>query len=233
MSTSLEQILSQLKSLANEEGRQGMARFGIDTSTALGIKVTTLRKLAKDIGRDHPLALQLWESGFHEARILATIIADPQQLTAAQAEAWLSDLNSWDLTDGFAGNLVDKAPFAYDKAIEWVERQPEFEKRAGFALMAWLPVHDKKAPDARFEIFFPHIEAQSDDERIYVKKAISWALRNIGKRSLELNIKAIEVGQRIAQRGSKAAKWIASDVLRELRSEKIQQKLQYKMLDNK
>lgn len=225
MPPTLSHIIAELKSLANEENRQGMARFGIDISTAFGIKVTTLRKLAKDIGRDHALALQLWDTGFHEARILATIIADPQQTTEAQLEAWVQDLNSWDLTDGFTGNFADKTPFAYAKAVEWSRRQPEFQRRAGFSMIAWLAVHDKAAPDAAFEAFFPHLAAQSHDERIYVKKAVSWALRSIGKRNLALNAKSIQLAEQIAGQGSKAARWIASDVLRELRSEKVQTKL--------
>ncbi len=224
MPTSSE-ILAQLKSLADPENVAGMARFGIKSENAFGIKVTTLRKLAKDIGSDHQLALDLWQSGFHEARMLATIIDDPKQVSEKQMEAWIKDLNSWDLCDGLAGNLLDKTPIAYEKAIEWSHRQPEFEKRAGFALMAWLPIHDKKALDKKFEIFFPQLEAESDDERIYVKKAISWALRNIGKRSLNLSQAIIPLAEEIAQRNTKASKWIASDVLRELRSEKIQTRL--------
>jgi len=221
----LDQVLAKLRTLANEENRQGMARFGINIENALGIKVTTLRQIAKEIGRDHALALQLWDSGFHEARILATIIEDPRQMTKAQAESWLKDINSWDLCDGFAGNLIDKTSFAYEKAIEWSQREAEFERRAGLAAMAWLPVHDNKAPDETFAAFFPYIEAASDDERIYVKKAVSWALRNIGKRSLGLNAKAIAVAECIGARGSKAATWIAKDVLKELTSEKVRERL--------
>jgi 3-methyladenine DNA glycosylase AlkD len=224
MPTSSE-ILAQLKSLANPENVAGMARYGIKPEKAFGVKVTTLRKLAKEIGRDHQLALDLWQSGFHEARMMATIIDDPKEVSEEQMEAWVKDLNSWDLCDGLAGNLLDKTPIAYEKAIEWSHRRPEFEKRAGFAIMAWLPIHDKKAPDEKFEIFFPRLEAESDDERIYVKKAISWALRNIGKRSLGLNKAVIPVAKQIAKRNTKASKWIASDVLRELRSEKIQTRL--------
>jgi len=227
MTASVE-ILAKLKSLGNPENLAGMARYGINPESAFGIKVTTLRQLAKDIGRDHQLALDLWDSAFHEARMLATIIDDPKLVTEQQMETWIKDLYSWDLTDGLAGNLLDKTPFAYEKAIEWSHRQPEFEKRLGFALMAWLPVHDKKAPDEKFEIFFPQLEAESDDERIYVKKAISWALRNIGKRSMALTVAVIPVAENIGARGSKAAKWIASDVLRELRSEKIQTRLKQK-----
>jgi 3-methyladenine DNA glycosylase AlkD len=225
MADRLPETLAQLKALSNEENRQGMARFGIDISTALGIKVTTLRKLGKEIGRDHALAQSLWDSGFHEARMLATIIDVPAQVTESQLEKWVQDLNSWDLTDGFTGNLVDKTIFAYPKAIEWSQREPEFEKRSGFALMAWLPIHDKQAPDMQFNQFFPLSEQAAGDDRVYVKKAVSWALRNMGKRSIELNKKAIEAAQRIADQKSKSAKWIASDVLRELNSEKIQARL--------
>lgn len=224
----LEQLLTQLRSLGTEENRQSMAHFGINPERAFGVKVTALRQIAKGVGRDHALALQLWESGFHEAQMLATIIDDPKQVTENQAEAWIKDLNSWDLTDGLAGNLLDKTSFAFQKALEWSTRLPEFEKRAAFALMAWLPVHDKQAPDEKFEMFFPAAEAQSDDERLYVKKAVSWALRNIGKRSLYFNAGAIAVAERIAGRGTKAANWIASDVLRELTSEKIQSRLKLK-----
>ncbi len=224
-------MLTRLKSMANPENAAGMARFGIAVDSALGIKVTTLRKLAKEIGRNHQLALDLWESGFHEARMLATIIADPQQLTEDQIETWIKDVNSWDLCDGLAGNLLDKTPFSYEKAIKFSHRHGEFEKRLGFALMAWLPVHDKEATDEKFEVFFPRLEAEADDERIYVKKAISWALRNIGKRNLALNNAVIELAETISARGSKAAKWIASDVLRELRSEKIQTRLEKKAMN--
>ena len=221
----LDQVLAKLRALANEENRQGMARYGINTESALGIKVTTLRQVAKETGRDHALALQLWDSGFHEARILATIIEDPRQMTKAQAESWLKDINSWDLCDGFAGNLIDKTSFAYEKAVVWSEREAEFELRAGLAVMAWLPVHDKKAPDETFAAFFAYIEAASDDERIYVKKAVSWALRNNGKRSLGLNAKAVTAAERIGARGSKAATWIAKVVLKELTSEKVRERL--------
>lgn len=225
MSLKLDEVIEQLKSLGSEENLAGMARYGINPDRAFGIKVTTLRQIAEELGRDHQLALDLWESGYHEARMLATIIADPKQLTEVQAESWVKGVNSWDLCDGLAGNLLDKTPFAYEKAIEWNGRQPEFEKRAGFALMAWLPIHDKKAPDEKFEVFFPHLIAQSDDGRTYVKKAISWALRNIGKRSRALNAKAIAAAEQIASRDSKAAAWIAKDVLTELTSEKIQSRL--------
>ena len=228
MSMQAQQILSRLESMADPAAREGMARYGINVETAYGIKVTTLRELAKEIGRDHHLALELWDSSYHEARILATIVDDPKQVTEAQMETWVKDVNSWDLCDGLTGNLLDKTSFAYEKAIEWSGREEEFVKRAGFALMAWLPVHDKKAPDEKFEAFFRPIEVQSDDERIYVKKAISWALRNIGKRSLNLNAKAVALAERIGQRSSKPAQWIARDALNELTSAKILERLQRK-----
>jgi 3-methyladenine DNA glycosylase AlkD len=221
----LEEVLSHLQSLANPDNLAGMARYGINPDRAYGIKVTTLRRLAKRIGRDHQLALDLWASGYHEARILATIIDDPKLVTESQAEAWVKDVNSWDLCDGLAGNLLDKTSLAYDKAIEWSSRTAEFEKRTAFALMAWLPVHDKEVSDEIFKAFFPYLITQSDDDRIYVKKAISWALRNIGKRSLELNAAAIDLAEQMAQHDSKAATWIAKDVLRELTSDKVRERL--------
>lgn len=228
MSSKLEAILAELRSLSNEANRKGMARFGIASEKAFGVKHTELKAIARQYRRDHDLAAELWASGYHEARLLATIIDDPKQVTEAQAEAWVKDINSWDICDGFTGSLIDRTPFAYKKAIAWAKRKDEFVRRAGFALMAWLPVHDKKASDGKFDPFFPLIVEYSTDERNFVKKAVNWALRQLGKRNRALNRKAIQTARQMANIDSKPARWIAKDALRELESDAVQARLREK-----
>ncbi|MEX2202536.1 MAG: DNA alkylation repair protein [Actinomycetota bacterium] len=219
------EVLKRLRATADPSRLGGMGRFGIDTRSALGVTVTELRGLARQIGRDHDLAAALWESEVHEARILATMVDEPSSVTEAQMERWVSDLGSWDLCDQLCGNLFDRTPFAFDKALAWSRREEEFVKRAGFALMATSAVHRKDVRDARFEVFFPAIGAQATDDRNYVKKAVSWALRQIGKRSLGLNHKAIATARRIERIDARPARWIARDVLRELESATVQDRL--------
>jgi len=221
----LDEILAQLHTFADPSRLPGMARYGIATETALGITVTELRKLARAIGRDHDLAAALWGTGIHEARMLATMVEDPARVTETQLEAWVRDLSSWDLCDGLCGNLLDRTPFAFDKALAWSRRDEEFVKRAGFALMAWTAVHRKDVGDDRFEVFLPIIRAEASDERNYVKKAISWALRQIGKRSPGLNHAAIETATQIRGIDSRAARWVGSDALRELTSDAVRERL--------
>jgi 3-methyladenine DNA glycosylase AlkD len=202
-----------------------MGRFGIDTRNALGVTVTELRGLARRIGRDHDLAAALWQSEIHEARLLATMVDEPSSVTEAQMERWVSDLTSWDLCDQLCGNLFDRTPYAFEKALGWSRRDEEFVKRAGFALMATSAVHRKDVSDARFEVFLPAISAQATDDRNYVKKAVSWALRQIGKRSPSLNRKAIATAREIERIDARAARWIARDVLRELESPAVRDRL--------
>ena len=211
--------------MANPANVAGMARYGINPENTLGISIPALRAIAKEIGKDHDLAQELWASGVHEARILAAFIDDPKQVTEAQMEQWVADFDSWDVCDQVCGNLFDRTAYAYPKALDWSSREEEFVKRAGFALMAWLPVHDKKARDEQFEIFFPAILRASTDGRNYVRKAVNWALRNIGKRNRALNQRAIATAQKIARIDSKTAHWIASDALKELTSLAIQSRL--------
>jgi 3-methyladenine DNA glycosylase AlkD len=215
-------VVRTLERLRDRSRLDGMARFGIQTSRAVGVTVTELRRVARELGRDHDLASALWASGIHEARILASLVDDPALVTQAQMESWVADLDSWDVCDGVCGNLFDRTPFALAKAVEWSAREPEFEKRAGFALMAWAAVHRKDLPDAAFASLLPVIRAQAADDRNYVKKAISWALRAIGKRSAGLNVRAVATAERIARLDTPAARWIARDALRELRSEAVQ-----------
>lgn len=225
-SQKLANVMGALRGMADPAYTEGMEGYGISTDTALGIRVPQLRKLAKEIGRDHDLAIQLWDNGVHEARLLATMVGDPKQVTEDLMEAWVLDIDSWDVCDLCMGNLFDRTPYARDKASQWSEREEEYVKRAGFVLMATLAVHDKKARDQVFIDFLPMIEREAWDERNFVKKAVNWALRQIGKRNLALNARAIEAGERIHAQGTRPARWIASDALRELRSDKVRQRLE-------
>jgi len=211
-----EDVIERLKSMANPKAVEGMARYGINPSGTLGISVKDLRKLAKGIGKDHELALRLWTGGIHEARILASMVDEPERVTEEQAETWVSELDSWDTCDQVCMNLFEKLPTAYDKAREWAGRPEEFVKRAGFALIACLAWHDKSAPDERFLDFLPVIEAGATDERNMVKKAVSWAIRNMGKRNPVLREASVALAEEMSGAESRSARWIARDALREL-----------------
>jgi 3-methyladenine DNA glycosylase AlkD len=204
---------------------EGMARYGIRTDRAVGVAVTELRRLARGLVPDHELAAALWTSGVHEARILASLVDDPALVSEAQMDAWVSDLDSWDVCDVLCGNLFDRTPFVLDKAVEWTGREPEFERRAGFVLMACAAVHREDLADAAFAGLLPTIREASTDDRTYVKKAVSWALRQIGKRSLGLNAKAIRTAEQIGRIDASASRWVARDALRELRGDAVQARL--------
>ncbi len=222
---SVEEVVKRLESMSRQENREGMARFGINTDRALGISMPELRRLAKELKKDHELSIKLWDSGLHEARILASLIDDPGLVTEEQMESWASGFDSWDVCDQCCSNLFSRTRYAYGKAIAWSQDGREYVRRAGFTLMAALAVHDKSAPDSVFELFFPFIIEGSSDERNYVKKAVSWALRQIGKRSPDLNCKAIAVAGQLQGLRSRSARWIASDALRELQSPKVKQRM--------
>jgi len=220
------EVISELRSRAKAADLPGMARFGITTDRALGgSSIPYLRWLAKRLGRDHALAAELWASGIHEARILAGLVDEPGRVTNEQMETWAAEFDSWDVVDGVCGNLFDKTPLASAKATEWSSRGEEFVKRAGFVLMAMLAVHDKEAPDSMFEAWLPVIEREAGDPRNFVRKAVNWALRQIGKRNQPLNAKAIAAAERIQANGVRSARWVATDALRELRSEPVQARL--------
>ena len=221
----INETIERLKSMTNPVNVTGMARFGINPKNTLGISVKDLRKIAKEIGHNHEMALGLWHSGIHEARIIAGLVDTAKSVTEEQMESWVRDIDSWDVCDLCCMNLFRKTRFAYRKAIEWSAREEEFVKRAGFVLMATLAVHDKRETDSVFQEFLHIIENEASDERNFVKKAINWALRQIGKRNRALNSLAIESAERIQMKESKPARWIALDALRELRSEKIQGRL--------
>jgi len=218
---SSDEIISRLKSMASPANVAGMARFGINAENTLGVSMPALRAMAKSYRKNHRLALELWDSGIHEARILASLFDDPKQVTADQMERWTSEFDSWDVCDQVCSNLWEKTPVAYEKAIEWSRRDEEFVKRAGFVLMA-RSVVGGKIPDAgKLAVIFGEIERVATDSRNFVKKAVNWALRQIGKRSIELNRMAIATAEKISVLDSPAARWIAADALRELKSEAV------------
>ena len=205
-----------------------MAKFGINPEFALGIRIPVIRKLSKEIGKNHPLALQLWEAKYHEGRILASMISDPKETTPDLADSWIKDFNSWDLCDQTCMNLFEKLPFAWEKTVEWCSREPEFEKRTGYVMIARLAVSDKKTPDEKYEIFFPLLIKAATDPRNFVKKAVNWAIRQIGKRSLYLNKKMIALSRQLSLTDNKTARWIAADAIRELEGKAVQNMLMKK-----
>jgi 3-methyladenine DNA glycosylase AlkD len=222
---SVKDVLHKLQSKARPEQLKGMAKYGMTVEQRLGVSVPDMRKLAKEIGRDHKLALDLWRTGIGEARILAAMVDDPDKLTEEQMEDWVKGINSWDVCDQVCMNLFEKNPLAWQKIVDWSEREEEFVKRTAFSLIACLAWHDKKASDEKFIELFPMIIRGATDERNFVKKAVNWALRNIGKRNLNLNEAAINIAKEIKRLDSKAARWIAADAIRELESESIQKRL--------
>jgi len=214
-------IIRELKSFSNPVNVAGMARFGISSNKTFGVSIPEVRSIAKEAGKNHRLALALWESGYHEARILASLIDEPEKVMPKQMDRWAGDFDSWDVCDQCCSNLFDKTPYAYKKIKEWSSSRKEFVKRAAFALMAVMAVHDKKAGDDVFVEFFPLIKRESTDERNFVKKAVNWALRSIGKRNESLRKKSLKLSNEIYKTDSKTAKWIASDAIRELESRSI------------
>lgn len=224
----LDSVRKRLEKLSDPKAVEGMARYGIKSARAYGISAPVLRYIAREIGKDHTLAQQLWSTGVLEARMLAAFIDEPEKVTENQMERWVKDFDNWAICDACCSNLFDQTSFAWTKTVEWSLRKEEFVKRAAFALMAALAVHDKKAEDKQFLKFLPPIKRESTDERNFVKKAINWALRQIGKRGLSLNKRAIQTATEIQKIDSRSAKWIAADALRELRSAAVQGRLKRK-----
>jgi 3-methyladenine DNA glycosylase AlkD len=211
----LQEIISQLKALTVPANINGMARFGINPNNTLGVSMPRIRQLGKR-KKDHDLALALWETGIHEARILASIVDQSALLTSQQMDSWIADFDSWDVCDQVCGNLYSKSPLAVEKAMSWSKSEHEFVKRAGFALMAYLAVHGKKVPDTVFIQFLEIIESSADDDKNFVRKAIKWALRQIGKRSTALYQPALEESRRLALSTNKTARWVGTDAVKEL-----------------
>jgi len=225
---SLESIIKELESLSNPSALEGMASFGITPCKTYGVAIPELRRIAKCIGKDHELATSLWVYGYRETQILASMVDDLQYVTEEQMDQWVSEFDYWEICDQCCMNLFEDMPYAYEKAVQWSHREEEFVKRAGFVLMARLAVSDKKAADENFIAFFPMIKEGALDKRNFVKKAVNWALRQIGKRNLSLNARAIEQAEELQQTGNTSARWVAADAIRELTGEKVQQKLKSK-----
>ena len=228
----VEDILRLLKSNGNPANLAGMQRFGIRFDEAFGCSVPFMRSLAKKYRKDHRLALKLWKTGIHEARIMAFLIDDPAKVTVSQMERWLKDVKSWDICDGLCSNLFRKTPFALEKALEWTYRTGEFQKRAGFVMMAVMAVHDKTLRESDFKLFLQRIKSEAIDERNFVKKAVNWALRQIGKRDYFLHELAKETALKIRNIDSKSARWIASDALREFQSQTTRKVLEKRTARN-
>jgi len=211
-----QDLIKKLEKLQQDKQLSQLERAGIRYTHALGIRIPTLRAMAKELGTQHNVAVQLWESEYHEAKLLATLLADPEKITEAVMEHWVQTFYSWDICDQAIQNVFEKVPMAWDKACEWSFRQREFEKRAGFVLMARLAISDKKTDDKKFEVFFPYLLEGATDERNFVKKAVNWAIRQIGKRSMYLNKQCMKLCGQIRKLDNKAAQWIVKDALREL-----------------
>jgi 3-methyladenine DNA glycosylase AlkD len=224
----LARAVRELRLHGRRQNVQGMARFGIRAKRVYGVSKPELDTLARQIGRNHPLGLRLWATGIHDARLLGMLVSEPEKVTSRQMELWVRGFDNWDVCDGTCCHLFVFARPAWKKAFAWSTRRAEFAKRAGFALAAYLAVHDKEAPDTRFLEFLKVIERQSWDQRNFVRKAVNWALRNIGKRNLRLNREAIACAERIAKSGQGRARWIAGDALRELHSDAVQLRLRTK-----
>jgi 3-methyladenine DNA glycosylase AlkD len=220
-----EEILTKLKAKARPDQLAGMARYGMKTENRLGVQIPELRKLAKETGKNHQLALELWQTGIAEARILAAMIAEPEKLTEKQMDNMVKDIDSWDIGDQTCMNLFEKTPLAWKKINEWSKRPEEFVKRTAYGLIACIAWHDKKATDQQFTAVFPVIAHGAQDQRKSVQKAVSWALRNIGKRNTNLNQQATSLAREIQATNTKPAKWVSSDVIRELTSEPVQKRL--------
>jgi 3-methyladenine DNA glycosylase AlkD len=221
-------VLRELKALADPKVRAKMPYFGVQVPKAHGISAPVLHRFARHIGRNHELAEQLWDSGVHEAKILAALIGEPKEVTSEQMDRWARDFDSWDVVDSSCRYLYAFAAPAWSKVDAWSRRPEEFVKRAGFSLMAYLSYLDKGAPDARFVQLLRVVERESDDDRNFVRKAVNWALRQIGKRNPRLNRAAIQAAERIRLRGTRAARWIAADALRELKGDAVQKRLRRK-----
>ena len=225
MNAATRAVVAELHALADPARLPGMARVGINIEPAIGVSLPHLRKLGRRLGPDHLLALDLWNTGMHEARILASLVDDPARVTREQMDAWALDFDSWDLCDQVIGNLFDRTPYAVPAARAWTKRDEAFAKRGGFVLIATRAVHDRTSPDGVFTAWFPTIRRGATDDRNYVKKAVSWALRQIGKRNLGLNAAAIAQAETLAASTVTSARWVGRDALRELRLDETKRRL--------
>jgi 3-methyladenine DNA glycosylase AlkD len=219
------EVLTWLERRGTRRTVEEMARYGIEAKRAFGVTMGTLLTLRRRLGKDHALAEALWASGWYEARLLAALVGDPQRVTRRQMNAWAAGFENWGDCDTACFHLFDRTPFAWEKARQWAASPREFVKRAAFALMACLALHDKTASNERFLALLPLIEKGARDERNFVKKGVNWALRAIGRRNLALNAAALKVATRLAQSEEAACRWVGKDALRELTSPKVRSRL--------
>ena len=224
----VERVVAELRRLGTKRNVEGMARYGIRAKKVFGVSKPKLDALAKKIGKNHALGLKLWSTGIQDAKILGGMISEPEKVTGAQMELWVRDFDNWDSCDGTCCHLFVFADAAWEKAFAWAKRKGEFQKRGGFALAAYLAYRDRTAADSKYLRFLNVVEREADDERNFVRKAVNWALRNIGKRNLRLNRAAIGTAKRLRETESRAARWIAADALRELEGEAVQARLRGK-----
>ena len=227
MNSQTDAIVKELYSKANPKNVEGMKRYGItSTKTVLGVSAKPLFAIAKSIGINQKLALELWETGIYDARLLSTLIADAKKIKRSTMNAWAKEFDNWAICDSACMHCFRNTPHAHELAAKWVKRKQEFVRRAGFTMIATLCVHDKKTEDAVFlKRYLPLVKKYATDERVYVRKAVNWALRQIGKRSLECNPHAVMAAKEIRKMNSSSAKWIASDALRELQSPAVLERL--------
>ena len=218
-------IVGRLEAMGSRENIEGMARYGIRPSRALGVPTAELRLLARELGKNHDLALDLWEEGIHECRLLAALIAEPARVDGELMERWAASFDNWALCDTTCGSLFRKAAPAWEKTRQWCGREELYVKRAGYAMIAWLAVHDNAAADSQFHKMLTLIRSGAQDERPLVKKAVNWALRQIGKRNIRLNARAIELAATLAESENRNERWVANGALRELTAAKVQQRL--------
>ena len=211
-----KEVLAWLERRGTRRSIQGMARYGIIARHAFGVPMGTLLSLKKKLGKDHALSLELWETGWYEARLLAALVGDPERVTRRQMNAWAAGFENWADCDTVCFHLFDRSPFAWDKAPQWASSPRELVRRGGYVLMACLALHDKTAPDRKFLPWLPVIEKGAGDERNFVKKGVSWALRAIGRRNLALNEASVALAKRLAQSEKPSARWVGKDALREL-----------------
>jgi len=221
----LRAALTWLERHGTKQTRDGMARYGITAAKAFGVTMADMRVLGKQLGRHHELALALWDTDWYEARMMVSFVGEPERLSPAQMDRFCRGFDSWALCDTLCFHLFDRSPHAFDKVVQWSKQRGEFQKRAAFALLASLALHDKSARDARFLLCLPLIERAAADERNFVKKAVSWALRGVGRRSIALNQKSIALAKKLAASEAAAPRWIGKDALRELSSAAVQKRL--------
>ena len=215
-SSKVRAILARLERLGSRRNREGMARYGLVSKQVFGISVGTLRWMAKQLGTDHDLAIALWRTGWYEARMLAVFVDDAARVTPAQMDRWCRDFDNWGICDTTCFALFDRTPHAFSKIRRWAPRQQEFVRRASFALLASVALHDKHAQDRKFVACFPLIARAASDERNFVKKGVSWALRSVGSRNIALHRQAIVLARKLAASRTTSARWIGNDALRDL-----------------